>query len=85
MNPGTRRVPSQVWGAVATGTREVVGLLVDDGAVALGIVLAVALAALLASLGIGDAAGWVLFVLVWVVLALSLSRIRRERQVPHRW
>ncbi|MGH3915378.1 MAG: hypothetical protein ACRDTC_18515 [Pseudonocardiaceae bacterium] len=79
MNPGTRRVPSRVWGAVAAGTREVVGLLVDDGAVALGIVLAVVVAALLASLGLGDAAGWVLFVLVWAVLAISLRRIRRER------
>jgi hypothetical protein len=79
MNPGTRRTPSRIWGAVAAGTREAVGLLVDDGAVALGILLAVAAAALLAWLGTGDTAGWVLFILVWAVLAISLSRIRRER------
>jgi hypothetical protein len=79
MNPGPRRAPSRIWGAVAAGTREAVGLLVDDGAVALGIVLAVAVAALLALLGTGDTAGWVLFVLVWAVLAISLRRIRHER------
>lgn len=79
MTPGTGRKPSRVWGAVRTGVREAVGLLVDDGAVALGIVLAVAAAALLALLGVGDAVGWVLYVLVWAVLAISLSRIRRER------
>lgn len=75
MNLGPRRI----WGAVAAGTREAAGLLVDDGAVALGIVLAVAVAALLASLGVGDTTGWVLFILVWAVLAISLRRIRRER------
>ncbi|MGH4023566.1 MAG: hypothetical protein ACRDRV_03175, partial [Pseudonocardiaceae bacterium] len=65
MNPDPRRAPSRIWDAVAAGTREAIGLLVDDGAVALGIVLAVAAAALLASLGVGDTAGWVLFILVW--------------------
>ncbi|MCA1603992.1 MAG: hypothetical protein LC775_00565 [Acidobacteria bacterium] len=79
MTPDPGGTPSRVWGAVRTGTREAVGLLVDDGAVALGIVLAVAVAALLTSLGAGDAVGWVLFVLVWAVLAISLSRIQRER------
>lgn len=75
MTPGADRV----WGAVRTGTREAVGLLVDDGAVALGIVLAVLAAALLAFLGVGDAVGWALFLLVWVVLAISLRRVQRER------
>ena len=79
MTPGTGRTPSRVWGAVRTGTREAAGLLVDDGAVALGIVLAVAAGALLAVLGVGDAVGWVLFALVWAVLAISLRRVQRER------
>ncbi len=79
MTQGAEGTSSRVWSAVRTGTREAVGLLVDDGAVALGIVLAVAAAALLALLGVGDAVGWVLFVLVWAVLAISLSRIQRER------
>ncbi|MGH4026994.1 MAG: hypothetical protein ACRDRV_20670 [Pseudonocardiaceae bacterium] len=79
MKPDTRRTRGRVWGAVATGTREAVGLLVDDGAVALGIAVAVAVAALLASLDIGDTTGWVLLILVWAALAVSLRRIRRER------
>ncbi|HEX2301428.1 MAG TPA: hypothetical protein VHH34_23500, partial [Pseudonocardiaceae bacterium] len=80
MNADTRRAAGgRIWGAVATGTREAVGLLVDDGAVALGIILAVAAAALLAWLGMGDVIGWVLFILVWAALAISLGRIRRER------
>ncbi len=63
--------------AVVTGMREAVGLLVDDGAVALGVVIAVAVAAVLAApLGAGDAVGWVLFALVWVALAMSLRRAR---------
>jgi len=79
MNPDPRRARGRIWVAMVTGTREAVGLLVDDGAVAVGIVLAVAVAALLASLGIGDTTGWVLFILVWAALAISLRRIRRER------
>lgn len=79
MNQDANRAPSRVWGAVVAGTREAVGLLVDDGAVALGVVFAVAVAALLARLGIGDTAGWVLFVLIWAALAISLARIRRQR------
>ena len=65
--------------AVLTAGREAFGLLVDDGAVAVGILLAVGAAALLsipALLGSGDAVGWVLFALVWLALAASLRRAR---------
>ena len=65
--------------AVMTAGREAFGLLVDDGAVAVGILLAVGAAALLsipALLGAGDAVGWALFALVWLALAVSLRRAR---------
>lgn len=56
-------------------------LLVDDGAVAVGILLAVAAAAVLSALvGGSDAVGWVLFGLLWAALAVSLYRsgVRRR-------
>ncbi len=59
--------------------REAIGLLVDDGAVAVGILAAVGVAVLLSFsglLGSGDAIGWVLFTLVWLALAVSLRRAR---------
>jgi membrane protein implicated in regulation of membrane protease activity len=62
-----------------TGGREAFGLLVDDGAVAVGILVAVGVAALLSFsglLGSGDAIGWALFTLVWLALAVSLRRAR---------
>ncbi|MGH3567706.1 MAG: hypothetical protein ACRDRH_17075 [Pseudonocardia sp.] len=81
---------NRVAGAVWSGMREAYGLLVDDGAVAVGTLLAVAVAALLsteAMLGAGDAIGWVLFALVWLALAVSLHRARtrhrgRDRSRP---
>jgi len=73
---GTAR---RVGRALAAGAREAVGLLVDDGAVAVGVLLAVAVVALLAApLETGDVVGWVLFALVWVALAVSLLRARRR-------
>ncbi len=66
---------SRVRDAVSTGLRAAVGLLVDDGAVALGVIFAVVVAALLAAaLGAVDAVGWALFALVWAALAVSLCR-----------
>ncbi|MDQ3762717.1 MAG: hypothetical protein M3460_13940 [Actinomycetota bacterium] len=66
--------------AVAGAARGAIGLLVDDGAVALGVVLAVAAAALLtAPLGSGDAVGWILFALIWAALGVSLWRARPLR------
>lgn len=65
--------------AAANVGREAVGLLVDDGAVVIGILVAVGVAALLSAsalLGAGDAIGWVLFALVWLALAVSLRRAR---------
>lgn len=70
---------SAVLKAVVTAGREAFGLLVDDGAVAVGILLAVGAAALLsipALLGSGDGVGWALFALVWLALAVSLRRAR---------
>jgi membrane protein implicated in regulation of membrane protease activity len=70
---------SAVLKAVLTAGREAFGLLVDDGAVAVGILLAVGAAALLgtpALLDSGDAVGWALFALVWLALAVSLRRAR---------
>ncbi|MGH3872898.1 MAG: hypothetical protein ACRDSR_15565 [Pseudonocardiaceae bacterium] len=70
---------SAVLKAVSTAGREAYGLLVDDGAVAVGILLAVGVAGLLAVpalLGSGDAVGWVLLALVWLALAVSLRRAR---------
>jgi hypothetical protein len=70
---------SAVLKAVMTASREAFGLLVDDGAVAVGILVAVSLAALLSILGLlgsSDAIGWALFVLVWLALAVSLRRAR---------
>ena len=68
---------SRVWGAVSAGLRAAVGLLVDDGAVALGVIFAVVAAALLAAvLGASDAVGWALFAIVWAALAVSLRRAR---------
>ncbi len=68
---------SRAWRTLATGMREAVGLLVDDGAVALGVILAVVVAALLvAPLGSGEAVGWALFAMVWAALAVSLRRAR---------
>jgi hypothetical protein len=69
---------------VMTAGREAFGLLVDDGAVAVGILLAVGAAALLSSpalLGSGDAVGWALFALVWLALAVSLRRTRSRLRV----
>lgn len=54
-------------------------MLVDDGAVAVGILLAVGVAALLSTdalLGTGDAVGWTLFALLWLALVVSLWRAR---------
>ncbi|MDQ4093302.1 MAG: hypothetical protein M3143_07835 [Actinomycetota bacterium] len=71
--------------AVMTAGREAFGLLVDDGAVAVGILVAVGVAALLrysGLLGSGDLLGWVLFTLVWLALAVSLRRAR-SRLRPH--
>lgn len=56
---------------------EAVGLLVDDGAVAIGVLLAVAVAALLVG-PLGDGVGWLLMGLVWVALAVSLVRAGRS-------
>lgn len=70
---------SAVLKAVMTAGREAFNLLVDDGAVAIGILIAVGVAALLSSsglLGAGDVIGWVLFALVWLALAVSLRRAR---------
>jgi len=70
---------SAVLKAIMTAGREAFGLLVDDGAVALGILAAVSLAALSSILGLpgsGDAIGWMLFALVWLSLAVSLRRAR---------
>lgn len=62
---------------MTSGARGAIGLLVDDGAVAVGVLLAVAGAALLAApLAAGDTVGWVLFALVWLALAVSLRRVR---------
>lgn len=72
---------SRVRRAVTASAKEAIGLLVDDGAAALGVILAVIVAALLAGpLGASDALGWVLFALVWVALAVSLLRARSRRQ-----
>ncbi|MDQ4033565.1 MAG: hypothetical protein M3332_15475 [Actinomycetota bacterium] len=70
---------SAVLKTVMTAGREVFGLLVDDGAVAIGILVAVGVAAVLSFSGLfgsGDAIGWVLFTLVWLALAVSLRRAR---------
>ncbi|MGH3928983.1 MAG: hypothetical protein ACRDTF_03285 [Pseudonocardiaceae bacterium] len=70
---------SAAFKAVRTAGREAYGLLVDDGAVAVGILFAVGAAALLSSpalLGAGDAVGWALFALVWLTLTVSLHRAR---------
>lgn len=70
---------NRVGAAVWAGIREAFGLLVDDGAVAVGILVAVGVAALLSAdvlLGAGDAVGWALFALVWLALAVSLRRAR---------
>lgn len=70
---------SAVLKAVMTAGREAFNLLVDDGAVAIGILIAVGVAALLSSsglLGAGDVIGWALFALVWLALAVSLRRAR---------
>ncbi len=70
--------------AVRTAGREAFGLLVDDGAVAVGILLAVGAAALLSTpalLGSGEAVGWALFALVWLTLAVSLRRARSRSRV----
>lgn len=70
---------SAVLKAVMTAGREAFGLLVDDGAVAVGILVAVGVAALLSIsglIGAGDAIGWALFTLVWLALAVSLRRAR---------
>jgi membrane protein implicated in regulation of membrane protease activity len=70
---------SAVRKVIMTAVREAFGLLVDDGAVAIGILLAVGASALLGApglLGSGDAVGWVLFALVWLALAVSLRRAR---------
>jgi membrane protein implicated in regulation of membrane protease activity len=69
---------------VITGGREAFGLLVDDGAVAVGILLAVGVAGLLsvALLGTSNAVGWALFGLVWLALAVSLRRARSRFRRP---
>jgi uncharacterized membrane protein YciS (DUF1049 family) len=64
---------------IMTAGRGAFGLLVDDGAVAIGILLAVGATALLGVpglLGSGHAVGWALFALVWLALAVSLRRAR---------
>lgn len=58
---------------------EAVGLLVDDGAVAIGVLVAVAVTAVLAG-PLGDGVGWVLMGLVWVALAVSLVRAGHQRR-----
>lgn len=70
---------STVLRALLTAGREAFGLLVDDGAVAVGILLAVGATALLSApalLGSSEAVGWALFALVWLTLAVSLYRAR---------
>jgi hypothetical protein len=65
--------------AATTAGREAWGLLVEDGAAALGILLAVGGAALLSSpalLSSAETVGWALFGLVWLALAISLRRAR---------
>ncbi|MGH3777234.1 MAG: hypothetical protein ACRDRR_16145 [Pseudonocardiaceae bacterium] len=72
--------------AVMTAGREAFGLLVDDGAVAVGILLAVGAAALLSIpvlLGSGEAVGWALFALVWLALGVSLRRARSRFRPSH--
>jgi uncharacterized membrane protein YciS (DUF1049 family) len=65
---------------VMMALREVVALFVGDGALALGVLIAVGIAALLAvPLGAGDALGWVLFGLVWAAIGVSLGRANTER------
>ncbi|MGH3974589.1 MAG: hypothetical protein ACRDS9_14855 [Pseudonocardiaceae bacterium] len=71
--------------AVITVGREAFGLLVGDGAVAVGILLAVGAAGLLsipALLGASNAVGWALFGLVWLALAVSLRRARSRFRRP---
>ncbi len=71
--------------AAITAGREAFGLLVDDGAVAVGILLAVGVAALLSTpalLGAGGGVGWALFALVWLALAVSLRRARSRFRRP---
>lgn len=66
---------------LVTALREVVALFVDDGALALGVLIAVGIAALLAGpLGAGEGLGWVLFGLVWAAIGISLGRARSERR-----
>jgi len=57
-----------------TGLREAWGLFVDDSALAIGVLLAVGIAASLAGVLSGDALGWTLFALVIVVMIVSLRR-----------
>jgi hypothetical protein len=74
---------NRVGAAVWSGIREAVGLLVDDGAVAVGVLVAVGVAALLsvdALLGAGDGVGWALFALIWLALAVSLRRARARHE-----
>ncbi|MGH3934900.1 MAG: hypothetical protein ACRDS1_08000 [Pseudonocardiaceae bacterium] len=76
---------SSMLKAAITAGREAFGLLVDDGAVAVGILLAVGAAGLLsipALLGASNAIGWALFVLVWLALAASLRRARSRFRRP---
>lgn len=65
-------------GALVAGVREVWALLVDDGAVAVGVVLAVLVAALLVPV-LGNATGWVLLALVAAAVGVSLARTRIRR------
>ncbi|MDQ4011784.1 MAG: hypothetical protein M3228_14090 [Actinomycetota bacterium] len=70
---------SSVLRAITAAGREAFGLLVDDGAVAVGILVAVGVAALLSIsglLGSDEVIGWALFMLVWLALAVSLRRAR---------
>lgn len=68
---------SRTGRALVAGARETIGLIVDDGALAVGVLLSVGLAALLAGpLRSSVIVGWVLFGLVWAAIVVSLRRAR---------
>jgi hypothetical protein len=69
--------------ALVTVLRELAGLFVDDGALALAILGVVALAAIIAALTSGSWAGAVLLVgCLGLLLANLISEIKRHRASP---
>jgi hypothetical protein len=69
---------------IAAG-RVAVGLLIDDGAVALGILIALALTVVLSRpslLGPSDTLGWLLLVFLWASLAWSLRGAVNQQKGP---